>query len=107
MTDPVTHCLRKLDHASGVTAAGASALVTEALDELESAYGRASERIVALEAVLHDYDDRVSHRRGTPFHRFLVTAIDRRQGRLVEGRLIEGDRSTKRAGRPLAAIRHG
>ncbi|MGY2048152.1 hypothetical protein [Methylobacterium sp. JK268] len=59
-----------------------TALIADALDELESAFGRPAECIVALEAVLHGYDDRSRARRGDPVHRFLVAMIDRRQGAL-------------------------
>jgi hypothetical protein len=78
---PVARCLHQLDHASAVTDSTVTALVMAALDELEEAFVRPAECIVALEEVLHDVRDRVGTEQG-PFGRFLVAMIDQRQGRL-------------------------
>lgn len=78
---PVSLCIRKVDHASVITDSTVVARVSDALNELESAYLRPSERIVALEEVLQDF----GHSRqvkGTPFGRFLATSIQRRQNKI-------------------------
>lgn len=77
---PVIQCLRKVDHASAVADSTVGQRVLEALDELESAYRRPSERIVALEAVLHEFD-RPGRLNGTPFNRLLRVAVERRQNK--------------------------
>jgi len=77
---PVRHCLRKVDHASAVADSAASTYIIEALNELESAYRRPSERIVALEAVLHEFD-RDGRAGGTPFGRLLRLTVERRQNK--------------------------
>ncbi|MEH3117761.1 MAG: hypothetical protein PGN25_09250 [Methylorubrum populi] len=77
---PVSQCLRKIDHASAVADATVSERVLEALNELESAYRRPSERIVALEAVLQGFD-RGRPAGGTPFGRFLRVSVERRQNK--------------------------
>lgn len=77
---PVSHCLRKVDHASATAGASAGERVIEALDELESAYRRPSERIVALEAVLHGFD-RGGRAGGTSFGRLLRLSVERRQNK--------------------------
>ena len=77
---PVSQCLRKVDHASAVADSSAGERVLKALDELESAYRRPSERIVALEAILHEFDRR-GRVTGTPFSRLLRVAVERRQNK--------------------------
>ncbi|AWI88915.1 hypothetical protein [Methylorubrum aminovorans] len=77
---PVIQCLRKVDHAFTVADSTAGERVLEALNELESAYRRPSERIVALEAVLHEFDRR-GRVDGTPFSRLLRLAVERRQNK--------------------------
>jgi hypothetical protein len=78
---PVTRCLHRLDHASAVNDSTVTALVMTALDELEGAFSRPVECIVALEEVLHELHVRMGEN-GRPFTRFLVTVIDQRQNRL-------------------------
>lgn len=79
MTNPVNRCLRKLDHASAVSDTTITALVADALNELEASYGRPGDRILALEDVLHSYSERRSDRHAAPFHRFLLSIVDQRQ----------------------------
>lgn len=73
-------CLRKVDHASASADSAAGTCIVEALNELESAYRRPSERIVALEAVLHEFDrgGRVGE---TAFGRLLRINVERRQNK--------------------------
>ncbi|AMB45277.1 hypothetical protein Y590_10200 [Methylobacterium sp. AMS5] len=77
---PVRQCLRKVDHASAIADSAAGTCILEALNELESAYRHPSERIVALEAVLHGFvrDGRVGD---TPFGRLLRVTVERRQNK--------------------------
>ncbi len=77
---PVGLCLRKVDHASTIADSTAGGCVLEALDALEGAYRRPSERIVALEAVLHEFD-RGRPMGGTAFGRFLRLTVERRQNK--------------------------
>ena len=77
---PVSQCLRKVDHASTAADSAAGQRVLDALNELESAYRRPSERIVALEAVLHEFD-RDGRGGGTPFGRLLRVTVERRQNK--------------------------
>ncbi|CAO4165681.1 hypothetical protein [Methylorubrum populi] len=77
---PVSQCLRKVDHASTIAAPTAVEHLCAALNELESAYHRPSERIIALEAILHEFM-RSGHMSNTPFGRFLRISIERRQNK--------------------------
>jgi hypothetical protein len=52
-----------------------------AMDELEASYPHPSERIVALETILHEFTRRRPSVVGTPFSRFLRVVIKRRQVR--------------------------
>ncbi|GJD53090.1 hypothetical protein OPKNFCMD_5861 [Methylobacterium crusticola] len=79
---PVNRCLRRLDHASAITDSTVAHLIAEALDELEAAFARPSDRVVALEAVLHEVRDRSGAGR-KPLTRFLHTVVDQRQSRLT------------------------
>ncbi|GLS46686.1 hypothetical protein [Methylobacterium brachythecii] len=79
---PVARCLRKVDHASVVTDSTIVEQVGEALDELEAAYRRPSDKITALEEVLQA----VSRRRTletSPFGRFVYSSVERRQTSLA------------------------
>lgn len=76
---PVSRCLRKVDHAAALPDASLGMRVSEALSELESAYRHPSERIVALEAVLHGFRNPRSD--GTPLGRLLRISVERRQNR--------------------------
>lgn len=79
---PVSRCLRKVDHASAVSDSTIVDQVGEALDELEAAYHRPSEKIIALEEVLQA----VSRRRSlevSPFGRFVYSSVERRQTSLA------------------------
>ncbi|WP_455990859.1 hypothetical protein [Methylorubrum extorquens] len=77
---PVRQCLRKVDHASAIADSAAGTCILEALNELERAYRRPSERIVALEAILHEFD-RDGRGGGTPFGRLLRISVERRQNK--------------------------
>jgi hypothetical protein len=79
---PVARCLRKVDHASAVTDSTIVDQVGEALDELEAAYFRSSDKIIALEEVLQA----VSRRRApevSSFGRFVCNSVERRQTSLA------------------------
>lgn len=78
----VSRCLHKVDHLSAVPDSTVAHRVDAALDELEKAYRKPSERIVALEAVLQAVarDRRTG---GTPFGRFVQLSVERRQERLT------------------------
>lgn len=78
-SDPVAICLTKVDGAVGLTDSTIVERVATALNDLEASYRRPSERIVALEAVLHDFSHRRPSIKGSAFGRFLRTAIERRQ----------------------------
>ena len=82
---PVCACLRKVDHASAAADTSILGGIAEALDELEAAYGRPSERIVALEEVLQNISRRESGN-ATPFGRFVRVSVERRQNRLARRR---------------------
>ena len=77
--DPVATCLRKVDGAVDVTDSTVVDRVATALDDLEASYRRPSERIVALEIVLHDFGRRRPSIKGSAFGRFLRNAIEQRQ----------------------------
>lgn len=78
--NPVRRCLSKVDAAATLPDRDLAEQVCQALDELETAYPRASERIVALEAVLQGYEQRRQDV-GAPLSRFLRVCVDRRQNR--------------------------
>ncbi|MGE7156020.1 hypothetical protein ACQKJ1_20040 [Methylorubrum rhodesianum] len=79
---PVSRCLHKVGHLSAAPDSTVAGRIDAVLDELERAYRKPSERIVALEAVLQDI---CSNRRisGTPLGRFVQMSIERRQERLA------------------------
>lgn len=78
---PVSRCLHKVDHLSAVPDSTVAARVDAALDELERAYHKPSERIVALETVLQQvWRDRRTG--GTAFGRFVKMSVERRQEKL-------------------------
>ncbi len=79
MTNPVKHCLRRLDHASAISDTTATTLVSDALNELEAAYTHPTDRILALETVLHGYRDLQTGRHVAPFQRVLTSSVDQRQ----------------------------
>ncbi|WP_232627691.1 hypothetical protein [Methylobacterium sp. Leaf118] len=94
--NPVRRCLSKVDAAASLPDCDLAEQVCQALDELETAYPRASERIVALEAVLQGYEQRRQDA-GAPLSRFLRVCVDRRQHRSAR-RMGEAGRSVR--GRP-------
>ena len=79
--DPVAVCLRKVDGAVDLTDSKVVQRVATALDDLEASNRRPSERIFALEAVVHDFCHRRPSVKDMPFGRFLRSAIERRQDR--------------------------
>lgn len=79
--DPVAECLRKVEDAACLTDSTIVERIASALNDLEASYARSSDRIVALESVLHDFDYRRPSVKGTPFSRCLRNAIERRQVR--------------------------
>ena len=77
----MSRCLHKADHLSAMPDSTVADRVNAALDELERAYRKPCERIVALEMVLQE----VHHNRkigGTPFGRFVRVNVERRQVKL-------------------------
>lgn len=80
---PVSHCLHKVDHLSAVPDSTVAGRVDAALDELEQAYRKPGERIVALKSVLQEVcrDRRAG---GTPVGRFVQMSVERRQERLAQ-----------------------
>ena len=81
LIDPMTfvrRCLRKVDEAAALADSALAERLLEALTELEAAYARPSERIVALESVLHAFE-RGPRAGDTTLGRILRIAIDRRQ----------------------------
>ncbi|CAO4148017.1 hypothetical protein [Methylorubrum aminovorans] len=78
---PVSRCLHKVDHLSAVPDSTVADRVDAALDELEGAYRKPSERIVALEAVLQEVC-RNQRSGSTPFGRFVRVCVERRQVKL-------------------------
>ena len=79
---PVSRCLSLIDSSVAAPDAGTVPSIDGMLDELEASYYRPSERIVALEAVLHGFT-RSRQIGGTRLGRFLRLSIDRRQNRLA------------------------
>lgn len=79
---PVSRCLHKVDHLSAVPDSTVADRVDAALDELEQAYRKPSERIVALETVLQEVS-RNCRTGSTPFGRFVRVSVERRQEKLA------------------------
>lgn len=75
---PVRRCLSQLDEAAAIADSALTERVLEALSELESAYAGPSQRIVALESVLHAFE-RSPQRGNVALGRILRIAVDRRQ----------------------------
>jgi len=78
----VSRCLHKVDHLSTVADSTVAGQVDAALDELEQAYRKPSERVVALETVLQEVcrDHRTG---GTLFGKFVQGSVERRQEKLA------------------------
>ena len=78
----MSRCLHKVDYLSAVPDSTVADRVDAALDELERAYRKPSERIVALETVLQEV---CRNRRtgGTPLGRFVQVSVERRQEKLA------------------------
>ncbi|EHP92749.1 hypothetical protein MetexDRAFT_2376 [Methylorubrum extorquens DSM 13060] len=77
----MSRCLHTVDHLSAVPDSTVADRINTALDELEGAYRKPCERIVALEMVLQE----VRRNRGiggTPFARFVRVIVERRQLKL-------------------------
>ncbi len=77
----VSRCLRKVDSLSAAPGSTVAGQVDAALDELERAYRRPSERIVALETVLQEVSR--DCRAGSRLGHFLQASVDQRQERLA------------------------
>ncbi|SFK53420.1 hypothetical protein SAMN04488125_102311 [Methylorubrum salsuginis] len=93
-------CLRKVEQAAAAADPALAERIREALDELEAAYLRPSERIVALEALLHGFEH--SHLAENAWlGRLLRVAIDRRQGDLARS---AAPRVAPQALRPTASL---
>ena len=80
---PVSRCLHKVDHLSAVPDSSVADRLDSALNELESAYRRPSERIVALEAVLQEVC-RDNQKSKTPFGRLVLSSLERRQNKIAQ-----------------------
>lgn len=79
---PVRRCLHTIDQAVAAADSTLSERIHDALTELEAAYARPSERVVALEAVLHAVE-RGPSASNVPLIRLLRIAVDRRQSVLA------------------------
>ncbi len=79
---PVSRCLSRIDGATAALDAAVAPQIAGMLDELEAAYHRPSDRIVALEAVLQEFR-RTRQANDSRFERFLRLSVDRRQSRLA------------------------
>ncbi|BAU91341.1 hypothetical protein MPPM_2736 [Methylorubrum populi] len=79
---PVSRCLHKVDHLSAVPDSSVADRLDTALNELEGAYRKPSERVVALEAVLQEVS-RDSRKSGTPFGRLVLRSLERRQSKIA------------------------
>lgn len=75
---PVSRCLLEVDHLSAVPDGAVADRLGTALDELERAYRKPSERVVALEAVWQGIA-RDPRRALTALARSVCAAIERRQ----------------------------
>lgn len=80
---PVSRCLHKVDHLSAVPDSSVADRLDTALNELEGAYRKPSERVVALEAVLQEVS-RDSRKSGTPFGRLVLRSLERRQSKIAQ-----------------------
>ena len=80
---PVQLCLEKVWDVAIVTDTTVLDSVAEALDELESAFHRPSEGVVALEAVSQAFSKRRGSAPRSAFDLFLLTMIERRQGAIA------------------------
>ena len=78
----MSRCLHKVDHLSAVPDSTVADRINAALDELEGAYRKPCERIVALEMVLHEVS-RDRRTGGTPLGRFVQMSVERRQKKLA------------------------
>lgn len=79
---PVIRCLSRIDRSTHAPDGPVAPQIAGMLDELESAYRRPSDRIVALEALLQEFR-RTRQADGTRLERFLRLSVDRRQSRLA------------------------
>lgn len=80
---PVSRCLHEVDHLSAVPDSSVADRLDTALNELEGAYRKPSERVVALEAVLQEVS-RDSRKSGTPFGRLVLRSLERRQSKIAQ-----------------------
>lgn len=77
--EPTDVCLRKVTAAAQITDTTVIEKAADALDELEAAYLRPSERIIALERVFSEFTRRRSSTYRTPTARLIRVSIERRQ----------------------------
>ncbi len=77
---PVSLCLQQVDRLVAAPDGTLAARLDHALDELERAYRKPSERVVALEAVWQGID-RDPRRSLSVLARFVCTMVERRQSR--------------------------
>jgi hypothetical protein len=80
---PQERCIRRIDEARNLSDSSVIHLVQDALSDLEQAYSRTSERVVALEAVHSAFFARRRRASAAPFGRFVAKIIDRRQDDLL------------------------
>ncbi|KQT49215.1 hypothetical protein ASG52_09615 [Methylobacterium sp. Leaf456] len=77
---PVSLCLQHVDRLAAVPDGTVAARLDHALDELERAYRKPSERVVALEAVWQGID-RDPHRSLSALAHFVCAIVEHRQRR--------------------------
>jgi hypothetical protein len=76
---PVERCRHILDFLAAVRDTSVTGRVSEALDELDAAYPERADRAAALSRLLEQMRCSSPSRPMTPFRRFLVALIERRQ----------------------------
>ncbi len=99
---PVRRCLRKVDEAAATADPALADRIRDVLGELEAAYARPSERIVALEALLHEFE-RGPSAGNALLARLLRVAVDRRQGGWSHRARVRGVTQARRTTASLQA----
>ena len=80
---PQELCIQQIEEAGTLTSSTVIGLVEGALDQLEAAYQRQSDRLIALEAVHSAFTTRRHRASAVPFGRFVAKVVDRRQKALI------------------------
>ncbi|WP_019903085.1 hypothetical protein [Methylobacterium sp. 77] len=80
---PVDRCARHISEALISTTSSVVDGIVGALDALEASYDTLSERVTALEAVLHIVKRRCRARPDMPDPRSVIASIDQRQNKML------------------------